>query len=89
MDKQHALPDIEPGAIIDALGGNNPVAALCRKADGRPITEAAVSTWRRSGIPDGWLRYLWAVRRKRLSALVLVTPNVPDVSGGRACEPSA
>lgn len=69
MDKQHALPELDPGAIIDALGGNNLVAELCRKQDGSPLTGAAVSMWRKAGIPDGWLRYLWAIRRKRLAGL--------------------
>lgn len=59
MDKDSALPKLAPSKIIDALGGNKPVSNICMKADGTPLTDAAVSYWRSNGIPDGWLRYLW------------------------------
>jgi hypothetical protein len=72
MTKQTPLPDLSPSLIIDELGGNKPVAELCCKRDGTPITEAAVSTWRKTGIPDGWLRYLWEKRRFKLNQLARI-----------------
>lgn len=48
---------MDTNKIIDKLGGTNSVAVLCA-----PITKGAVSQWRKNGIPDGWLKYLKAIR---------------------------
>ncbi|WP_371767519.1 Cro/CI family transcriptional regulator [Massilia sp.] len=45
-----------PDEIIDALGGTSEVAKLCR------VSDAAVSQWRRAGIPQPRLMYLEAIR---------------------------
>jgi hypothetical protein len=39
--------------IIDALGGNQAVADLCK-----PTQAAVVSGWRKRGIPTAWRRFL-------------------------------
>lgn len=49
--------------IIDALGGTNAVAALCK------CGASAVAQWRRNGIPDARMMYLRAVRRKIVTAI--------------------
>lgn len=43
---------MNPNHIIDALGGNVPVARIF------DITDAAVSQWRKNGIPKPNLMYL-------------------------------
>ncbi|OQY64733.1 MAG: hypothetical protein B6D47_12975 [Rhodocyclaceae bacterium UTPRO2] len=47
---------MDENKIIDALGGTNEVARLCE------VTKAAVSQWRRGGIPRARLLYLKAIR---------------------------
>jgi hypothetical protein len=39
-----------PSEVIDALGGNRPVAELCSTPD-EPVTGKAVSNWRKDGLP--------------------------------------
>ena len=47
---------MDANQIIDALGGTNAVAQLCR------VTHQAVSQWRDDGIPPARLMYLEVVR---------------------------
>ena len=44
--------DQEACRVIDALGGTGAVAQLCE------VTDAAVSQWRKDGIPKARLQYL-------------------------------
>ncbi len=44
--------DMDPNKIIDALGGTNEVARICK------IRSASVSNWRKDGIPGYRLDYL-------------------------------
>jgi hypothetical protein len=45
-----------PDEIIDALGGTSEVAKLCK------ISDAAVSQWRKAGIPQPRMMYLQVIR---------------------------
>ncbi|RSZ60017.1 hypothetical protein EJB06_07510 [Massilia atriviolacea] len=47
---------VEPGKVIELLGGNAKTAALCE------VTPGAVSQWLHNGIPRTQLKYLRAVR---------------------------
>lgn len=49
---------MEPSKLIDALGGTKKVAALCR------TTPAAVSQWRKNGIPEARMMFLRLARPK-------------------------
>lgn len=53
----------DPNKIIDALGGTVQVAGICGRSKG------AVSQWRRSGIPDGLLKYLRAVYPEKFAEI--------------------
>ena len=53
----------DPNKIIDALGGTVHVAALCGRSKG------AVSQWRRTGIPDGLLKYLRAAYPEKFAEM--------------------
>lgn len=46
-----------PSEIIDALGGNGPVAELCSTQD-KPCTDKVVSNWRRDGFPPRTYRVM-------------------------------
>jgi hypothetical protein len=45
-----------PDEIIDALGGTSEVAKLCK------VTDAAVSQWRRAGIPRPRMMFIEVIR---------------------------
>lgn len=47
---------MDPGILIDRLGGTNAVAALCE------VTPQAVSQWREDGIPNARLMFLKLAR---------------------------
>ena len=47
-----AMYQINHSDLIDKLGGTGTVAGMC------DVTSQAVSKWRRTGIPDSWLKYL-------------------------------
>jgi len=44
--------------LIDQMGGTSVVARECTGSATRPISKAAVSKWRRTGIPSARLDYL-------------------------------
>jgi hypothetical protein len=48
--------DQEAGRVIDALGGTGEVARLCE------VSDAAVSQWRRDGIPKARIQFLRLAR---------------------------
>lgn len=50
-------------AIIDALGGTTKTAEICG------VSAAAVSQWRKNGIPHAQLRFLLLARPKKLRHL--------------------
>lgn len=47
----------EANRIIDALHGTGAVARRCK------ISAPAISSWRKNGIPDGWLAYFKLLKR--------------------------
>ena len=55
MDQEHEV-DQEACRVIDALGGTGKVAELCE------VTDAAVSQWRKDGIPRARLQFLRLAR---------------------------
>lgn len=64
---------MDPDNIIDALGGTVAVAALCE------TSPAAVSQWRKKGIPNARLMYLRAVRPH-----VFRLPEAPETTEATA-----
>jgi hypothetical protein len=56
--------DVNPEAcrVIDALGGTGEVAKLCE------VSDAAVSQWRKDGIPRARLQYLRLLRPELFEA---------------------
>ncbi|KQV50053.1 Cro/CI family transcriptional regulator [Massilia sp. Root335] len=58
-----------PDEIIDALGGTSEVAKLCR------VSDAAVSQWRRAGIPQPRLMYIQAIRPDLFMSQITTTPQ--------------
>lgn len=47
---------MDPNTIIENLGGTVKTAELCG------LTKGAVSQWRKSGIPRGWLKFIEVAR---------------------------
>jgi hypothetical protein len=62
MLKFRTVNSDDSGKIIDALGGTGEVAKLCE------VTDAAVSQWRRDGIPKARLQFLRLARPDVFSA---------------------
>lgn len=56
MDRAHDQLDEEACRVIDALGGTGEAARLCE------VTDAAVSQWRKDGIPRARLQFLRLAR---------------------------
>ena len=61
---------MDANQIIDALGGTNAVAELCK------VTPQAVSQWRDDGIPRARMMYIEVVRPDIFGA----APNNPQQS---------
>jgi len=56
MAKKKALHS--DSKLIDRMGGTSVVARTCSGSEKRPISNAAVSKWRRTGIPSARLDFL-------------------------------
>ncbi|CAM2151312.1 hypothetical protein PT2222_250163 [Paraburkholderia tropica] len=72
MDKSN--PDLDASRIIDDLGGTGDVARLF------DLSDAAVSQWRRNGIPRPWLRLI-RLTRPDLFGVPRAASDSPDQSG--------
>jgi hypothetical protein len=55
---------MDPNKIIDALGGTNSVAELCK------VSAQAVSQWRTDGIPQARLMFLELAKPEIFKAVV-------------------
>ena len=65
-------------AVIDALGGTNKVAELCR------VKPPSVSDWRKTGIPDARRMFLEVVRPDVDWACLTDTPKQPEMPASTA-----
>lgn len=64
--------NLDPNAIIDALGGTGKVAELCE------VTPGGVSIWRKEGIPRARLMYLKLKRPKEFKKLLAAPQEGKD-----------
>lgn len=69
---------LSPDQIIDAFGGTSTVASLCE------VSDAAVSQWRTSKIPNARLMFLKLVRPD----IFISTPGHPGHAGRQPPSPS-
>ncbi|WP_321943007.1 carph-isopro domain-containing protein [Paraburkholderia tropica] len=68
MDKP--TPDTDASRIIDRLGGTGDVARMC------DVDPAAVSQWRRNGIPKARLQFIRLARPEVLKQI----PDQPEAA---------
>lgn len=63
---------ISDSELIDALGGTSKVSTVAE------VTAAAVSQWRKNGMPKAW-RKLFEIQLRERNAALLADPQVPEV----------